>query len=257
MSATPPPATKQPPPNPSDETLWEICRHTRTDLGHEGVCNKCPATVSTSYGECTQACRSMAEDAYQIAASAVMERLHQAKAFAPSETQRPSVEIVESARYWSMSANEVKDNLEYREAFARFRDEILRLAATRSAIAASDYEEVLADHRRLVRELDVAMHGEEGAAKQASLCDLVPLARRLRAEALTNNAKYEGAVGACAHFAADAARYLWLRDKRISGAGVPSLATYAGSELVSWDATGADTDRAIDSAKERQSVSAV
>ncbi|MBG7371569.1 hypothetical protein I5J30_16335, partial [Pseudomonas aeruginosa] len=30
---------------------------------------------------------------------------------------------------------------------------------------ADDYEEVLADHRRLVRELDVLLNGEEGAAK--------------------------------------------------------------------------------------------
>jgi hypothetical protein len=37
----------------------------------------------------------------------------------------------------------------------------------------ADYEEVLADHRRLVRELDVALNGEDGAAKQASLCDIV------------------------------------------------------------------------------------
>lgn len=37
----------------------------------------------------------------------------------------------------------------------------------------ADYEEVLADHRRLVRRLDVALNGEEGAAKQASLCDIV------------------------------------------------------------------------------------
>lgn len=36
-----------------------------------------------------------------------------------------------------------------------------------------DYEEVLADHRRLVRQIDVILNGEEGAAKQASLCDLV------------------------------------------------------------------------------------
>lgn len=34
------------------------------------------------------------------------------------------------------------------------------------------YEEVLADHRRLVRELDVLINGE-GAAAQASLCDIV------------------------------------------------------------------------------------
>lgn len=40
-------------------------------------------------------------------------------------------------------------------------------------LIASDYEEVLADHRRLVRELDVLLNGEDGAAKQASLCDIV------------------------------------------------------------------------------------
>lgn len=37
----------------------------------------------------------------------------------------------------------------------------------------ADYEQVLADHRRLVRRLDVALNGEAGAAKQASLCDIV------------------------------------------------------------------------------------
>jgi hypothetical protein len=46
----------------------------------------------------------------------------------------------------------------------------------------ADYEEVLADKRRLTRELDIAMHGEDGAAKQASLCDLIPLAKNMRAE---------------------------------------------------------------------------
>lgn len=35
------------------------------------------------------------------------------------------------------------------------------------------YEEVLADKRRLVREIDVIISGVDGAAKQASLCDLV------------------------------------------------------------------------------------
>ncbi|WP_319115525.1 hypothetical protein [Pseudomonas aeruginosa] len=38
---------------------------------------------------------------------------------------------------------------------------------------ADDYEEVLADHRRLVREMDVLLNGEACAAKQAMLCDLV------------------------------------------------------------------------------------
>jgi hypothetical protein len=35
-----------------------------------------------------------------------------------------------------------------------------------------DYEEVLADHRRLVRQLDMLLNGSY-AAKQASLCDIV------------------------------------------------------------------------------------
>lgn len=39
-------------------------------------------------------------------------------------------------------------------------------------LTVADYEEVLADHRRLVRELDVALNGD-GAAKQASLVDIV------------------------------------------------------------------------------------
>ncbi len=52
------------------------------------------------------------------------------------------------------------------------------IAAKDARIA--ELEEVLADKRRLTRELDVAMNGEEGAAKQASLCDLIGPAKRLR-----------------------------------------------------------------------------
>jgi hypothetical protein len=44
------------------------------------------------------------------------------------------------------------------------------------------WEEILADHRRLVRELDVLLNGEEGAAKQASLCDIVAQVRREKAQ---------------------------------------------------------------------------
>lgn len=44
---------------------------------------------------------------------------------------------------------------------------------TSEQLTVADYEEVLADHRRLVRELDVLLNGEHGAAKQASLCDIV------------------------------------------------------------------------------------
>lgn len=38
---------------------------------------------------------------------------------------------------------------------------------------ARDYNEVLLDHERLVRELDVALNGEANAAKQARLVDIV------------------------------------------------------------------------------------
>lgn len=58
------------------------------------------------------------------------------------------------------------------ERLTRERDEAIALNA--------DYEEVLADKRRLAREIDIALHGEEGAAQQASLCDLVTPARTLR-----------------------------------------------------------------------------
>ncbi len=50
-------------------------------------------------------------------------------------------------------------------------EELVRRSEVEALIA--DYEQVLADHRRLVRELDVLLNGEEGAAKQASLCDIV------------------------------------------------------------------------------------
>lgn len=36
-----------------------------------------------------------------------------------------------------------------------------------------DYEETIADRNRLVRELDVLLNSEAGAAPQASLCDIV------------------------------------------------------------------------------------
>lgn len=46
------------------------------------------------------------------------------------------------------------------------------------SLTAADYEEVLKDHRRLVRELD-AIFNDGKAAKQASLCDLLPQARQI------------------------------------------------------------------------------
>jgi hypothetical protein len=42
----------------------------------------------------------------------------------------------------------------------------------------AEIEQEASDYRRLVRELDVALNGEAGAAQQASLCDLVAQVRR-------------------------------------------------------------------------------
>lgn len=50
---------------------------------------------------------------------------------------------------------------------------ISNIAAQRDQLLA-----VIADHDRLVRELDVFLNGKDGAAKQASLCDLVAQAKK-------------------------------------------------------------------------------
>jgi len=55
-----------------------------------------------------------------------------------------------------------------KEAFDIISDYIKRTTMT----VASEYEAVIDDHRRLIRELDIALNGE-GAAEQASLCDIV------------------------------------------------------------------------------------
>ncbi len=48
----------------------------------------------------------------------------------------------------------------------------------REAIASD--EQTSEEHQRLVREIDVIINGEEGAAEQASLCDLVGQIRQLK-----------------------------------------------------------------------------
>lgn len=65
------------------------------------------------------------------------------------------------------------------------------------------HEEASADKRRLARMIDVAMHGEEGAAQQPSLCDLVGPANELRKRA-------EAAEASAAHLRAENAN---LRDR--------------------------------------------
>ena len=55
-------------------------------------------------------------------------------------------------------------------------------AAWQSAHAryARSADDVVADHKRLVRELDVLINGESGAAQQSSLCDIVAQVRKQR-----------------------------------------------------------------------------
>ena len=58
------------------------------------------------------------------------------------------------------------------------------------SLTPDDYEEVLSEHRRLVRYLDVLINGEEGAARQASLCDLVgQIAKMLASNELSRREK--------------------------------------------------------------------
>jgi hypothetical protein len=65
-----------------------------------------------------------------------------------------------------------------RDWLLRVRETLKKTSDIKEVMSISDYEAVLADHNRLVRELDVALNGEDGAAKQASLCDIVLQVRR-------------------------------------------------------------------------------
>lgn len=73
---------------------------------------------------------------------------------------------------WNITAGYPKDKPNQ---YLTAADEIQRLRAL-----VSDLEESHADTKRLTRELDVAMHGEDGAAEQASLCDLIEPAKNMR-----------------------------------------------------------------------------
>ena len=77
---------------------------------------------------------------------------------------------IEKAKQVYSGTLELHDNTEQKKTAEPCGDEALTIA---------DYEEVLADKRRLVREIDVIINGEDGAAKQASLCDLVGQIREL------------------------------------------------------------------------------
>lgn len=69
-------------------------------------------------------------------------------------------------------------------------------------ILPAEYELVLAEHRRLVRELDVLLNGEKGAAAQARLVDLVAQVRRDGIIAKTVSVERDLALGAALERAA-------------------------------------------------------
>jgi len=51
-----------------------------------------------------------------------------------------------------------------------------------SQLFVKDLKDVISDHQRLVRELDVIWNGEDGAAPQASLCDMVAQIKKEKPE---------------------------------------------------------------------------
>jgi hypothetical protein len=86
---------------------------------------------------------------------------------------------------WNGTAQDLRDILATAPLTPAEKDnlteaDLRQVIANRDALLA-DYQEVLTDKQRLTRELDIALHGEEGAAKQAGLCDLIQPARQLRA----------------------------------------------------------------------------
>lgn len=84
---------------------------------------------------------------------------------------------------------------------------IVRLKKERDALRAelADFKEVLESKQEDTHKLDIALNGEAGAAKQASLCDLIGPARQLRA-ALD---KSLGALQECRKFIAPRADESW------------------------------------------------
>lgn len=93
-----------------------------------------------------------------------------------------------------------------------------RLRAENERLVASlkDWNSVDASLRRNIWELDVALNGEENAAPQASLCDLIEPARRLRAENAALRERGERAIEALEAVAAhrnedvDGNHVLWV-----------------------------------------------
>lgn len=72
--------------------------------------------------------------------------------------------------YDALQANAQAAQIELDAMKEAFSEQLLQLA---------NYEEILKDHRRLERELDMTIHGVQGAAPQVSLCDLIAPVEKL------------------------------------------------------------------------------
>ena len=104
----------------------------------------------------------------------------------------------------------------------------------------ADYEAVLADKRRLAREMDVAMHGEAGAAKQPALCDVLSSVRNMVAE----NARLRGERNqllfnlALMHFAGLKVQCCWYSpnvfDRNYSAGAIQRSETCDCQPCVDW-----------------------
>ena len=82
---------------------------------------------------------------------------------------------------WMVERNYITGHGDTMEELLRELGEQVQAVSERNAPGRADYEEVLEDHKRLVREIDEIINGKEGMAKQASLCDLIPQIEKLAA----------------------------------------------------------------------------
>lgn len=86
--------------------------------------------------------------------------------------QKEAEEAAKKALDFSFDKNPPKDlgriRRHYRNGYIAGRQ-----SREQDQLTIQDYEESFESHKQLVRELDVMMNGEDGAAKQASLCDIV------------------------------------------------------------------------------------
>jgi hypothetical protein len=96
------------------------------------------------------------------------------------EAEEKEIEREEEIASWRQDYQSAKDDMEAcAKTLKELGVEVEPLSPpVQEDATIEDYNEVLADHDRLVRELDVIINGEN-AAKQASLCDIVSQCRNI------------------------------------------------------------------------------